>query len=641
MSEQNPGLDVLNQERRNESAPVLHFASFEHRLLAEEAERRAGVETVVDSERGLYIIVESDSLSGAPAAKAVSQLVYRNMVRSETEDLTERAGEAVSAVNTMLGISNSQENKVNHDRVSLTMLQVAQQEDGTTVGYVTSVGGGKAFKYVAGDESGDERVELNDEADAHDWLDGSEDVLAKVEYIETDINKNDRIGLVSRAVSTNYSDKGLTKGRHKGAAAGGIYDSAKALTGKKSSHRDKVAIVVDAVPHEEGGASHASEAAAPKEKKNKIREWFAGKREAWNQSRAQKQKKVGRHAVGAAGIENPQEVDDAARGRHTRHAKRGVWDRANGAIIDFQGNRSERQQSRHDRYVASRWNDKRYKDKDDDYRRNDIEKRYDSDKKAVIVGLAALGAAGVAAAYWLSFDHGNDKGIDLLTEPFDTGDINDGDGDGADINWRNLSPQNNDDPTVAHWDQSGALDLAPAWLDGDPMDFEWDGTDETLTWDPGDTNLPDPRLAGSESDGFADAINSIFDRINDIAEDVANGGNSSSTVELMDIPDNFVWERGHGYTQEYKDVADLMGISDQLRPEDYYEINKEMISEHGEDHVTTPGHNPDTYVMANGDIGITAPSENASWASEDVEEALQEKLRARALHNFSAGALNN
>lgn len=98
------------------------------------------------------------------------------------------------------------------------------------------------------------------------------------------------------------------------------------------------------------------------------------------------------------------------------------------------------------------------------------------------VGRVAVGLVAGLILYRLAFDigDGRNKGIDLMPSFLLPGKNEKGDGWGIDLNWSNRSPMLNDDPTVGHWNSSGAMDLLPSWVDGDPMDpLHWPWTHDS------------------------------------------------------------------------------------------------------------------------------------------------------------------
>jgi hypothetical protein len=454
------------------------------RLEAEEEERRGGVVPFANHEKGVFLIVESSRPGDGVVAGEIAKQVGGLLSKSQEIDPTSKSRHAMWYANQILARQPEPQSGRSGDRhqVAITLMHFSPGEDGEMQLHTASIGGGKAIKYPNSDESRRNPVELNENSQPSVYMDGSEDILAEVEYTFTDAEDFDRFAIVSSAVvqNYNYTDSGISKRRHhKAAQERTPKEAAITLLGRKRAHRDKDVIVVDAgTPGDEPevvesilpGAETTENDSKQERQRGKISAWFGRTKgkiaERWAKLRGS-EKKVGRHALKGAGVEEltvtkliqrlneedgyvPNLVPTSHRG-----GGRSLWRRANDRAIDGMGARSlrreERRQRRETDFYQANWNRKKYSDLDGPDRAIEIEKNRRNRKIAKRVLLLA-GAVGIGVAL-------KKAGMDIVGTHWPFG----GDGDGVDIGpWHGSSSYQSTPGNPVHEQWYGSF------LDDDP-----------------------------------------------------------------------------------------------------------------------------------------------------------------------------
>jgi hypothetical protein len=468
--------------------------------------------------------------------------------------------------------------------------------------HAASIGGAKAVKYPY-NESRSKHVDLNEDADLHVLLDGSEEALAKVEYTETDVELKDRFAIASPAVVQNYVDSGLKNGKHKEVAkAGETQDAAKVLVGSKQAHRDKVALVIDVDPE-------AAEPYAEKQtRRSKIAAWFGRTKgavaERWAKMRG-RDKKVGNVALAGAGVNEPDTEVMRRRGQH-RAKLAGEKSETVAQLRERLGYADEeRDPASHKKPSTGRVarargfvgdmsrktylntvgggtgkEGKRYTEQKNLYVSRGMDEASASEKAHKDVARANkiafwAGAAIAAPVVYYVGSHLFDYGI-------------------------------GDEARIASTNKAQGLDLIPV-IDGDGIDV--DPTNKGWDWlnDDGTATITEPRTPGEPRDIPIPNPDDHFVQMNEL--NVVNGGGLIDTV--------------HNYAHGPMNIPSES--FDALKSE---WVHDQMVGLHGQDYIDLLDFDgPDTYVREAGDIGISAPGrvQMESWqAQQDLERLIRE-----------------
>lgn len=554
--------------------------------------------------------------------------------------------------------------------VSMTYSHTYQGILGNQRAVIVSVGEGQAVY----DGHEHPTTFITDETGREGVLDGTEAALSKVQVEVIDLDEGDRLMLLSPTAAKEVSEVKLPIDLL--AEAEGTADSREAadkLIGNVQGERDKIVTIQDVLTESERrakaerlaagdnptvsgitpvGTPTGASASGEGRRGGWVRNKVDGLKERWaNRTWLRRRQNVGHHALAGSGIAAPLTVA-ALREREgynqespapAGHARRSLWRRANDRAIDgmFMGARRENRSREQDAdFYRDNWNHPRYANMTateraaaiEQNRLNEVRARREDrnlGKGAIVAGVLLVGGL-LAYKYGertiLDLGDGLDKGYDGIGWPLDGGaDANQGDGSGVDYNSSNRSETYNDDPTIAHWDRSGAQDWAPSWMDGDPMDpWHWTGTDTERTWDAGDSGLSDPRESGAgDGGGNGSGLENIPDEI-----PVPNP--DDHFVEMKEFVGGI--EQGGGLINELDQYAHgPMGIPsegfDALKAE---WVHQELIKIHGNDYIDLLNFNgPDTYVQ-DGDVRISSPDARAQFASWAVQADAERLIREAA-----------
>lgn len=490
-------------------------------------------------------------------------------------------------------------------------------------------------------------------------LDGSAEAMRAVRLKDIPVYPGDRITVYSEDVQNGLNALGDQGKEERLADAGQVKDNpaqaATLLLGTKQGERDRVVLIEDILPASarrtpQAPAGGATAAAQQNTATSRLRHPVAW----WKERRANKQPKAagkaGKLAMAGAGLATGWAATRrGASWVNTRYldpstqSQRKPLNRVSSVGLAPLHYVSRKRGERYDRKMMENRGSVRYADTVTEAERDADFRRRTQRRGAFVVGTLM---AVPALTYLFAGDPGEgadvDKGWDALGIPFDTGDAGQGDGSRVDYNWRNLSSTYNDDPTRAHWDKSGALDLAPSWLDGDPMDLEWDGTDEVRTWDPGDTNLPDPREHGGGDTG-GNAVNTPAPRGTgpgwdapraDGGEELPGGGaGGDGGGETVWQSDTHAVTSENLYTSTFEGQVHDIGHSregfENFDGDDAHNVVRDLRNEFGDQNILNINGEQGLATQANGDVWLASEGE-LTWRSEEVQRRLYELIEQYA-----------
>lgn len=252
--------------------------------------------------------------------------------------------------------------------------------------------------------------------------------------------------------------------------------------------------------------------------------------------------------------------------------------------------------------------------------------------KALKYGILAVGSF-VALRYFV--DLGDevsswigdqpDTGIDINT--WGDGDLDDGNRQGWDFNVTNETLEWNDDPINESFRDTGGIDIAPSFLDGDW--FSLNGGDIDLPSNEGEPNVDLDRDGDTNPPQPTEGTPDIDLNAPEVSPPEVEPVTPPPPAPPAWVPDAFTIESGSGLTQEIHEMGHQVAGFENFTNDDSTRIMEQARERFGDNLLNLPNHSGNDLYRVGDELRISAPGQ-AQWANQAIEQFMFEEMEKLA-----------